>query len=72
MKLQAGDQVRVIDGYGNVIVEQAVVTRYNGGGIVFVRECLTNGRSILYGLPTSACEPVAINVKPTLDEVTRA
>lgn len=66
--LRPGDKIQVIDGLGNVIVAEATVER-TVNSIVFVRECLTNGRSILYGLPTSACEPVKINTKPTLGEV---
>ena len=52
MNLKTGDRVKVIDGYGRTIVDQAVVTRYAGGGIVFVKECTADG--LLYGLPISS------------------
>lgn len=70
MNLKAGTKVRVLDGYGNVIVEQAEVTRYAGGGIVFVRECTADG--LLYGLPISATEPVEINTRPPISAVVGA
>lgn len=71
MNLKTGDRVKVIDGLGNVIVHEAVVER-TVNSIVFVRECHTNGRSILYGLPSSACEPVEMNTAPMLEEVVGA
>ena len=68
MKLKEGDRVKVIDGYGNVIVE-AVVERYADGGIVFVRECLSSGAALSYAVPISSVEPVEINTRPCLEEV---
>ncbi len=63
--------MRVIDGFGQTIVEDATVARF-GAGIIFVRERLANGENILYGLPISSVEPIEINTRPCLEEVTQA
>ena len=68
MNLKTGDRVKVIDGYGRTIVDQAVVTRCAGGGIVFVRECTSDGQGLLYGLPTSSIELIETG-KPPISEV---
>ena len=72
MNLKAGTKIRVRDGYGRIVVEQAEVTRYvKGAAIVFVRECTSDGQGLLYGLPISAVEEIG-TAKLSISEVVGA